>query len=111
MLNTVWPIMMAAMMHRMGTIYCPMRATSTIMPTDTKKMAPNRFFTGSTRCSMRSASIVSARMLPMMKAPKAAEKPTVEASTTMPKQRPRATMSMVSLLIRGFTFFRNRGMR
>ena len=42
------------------------------MPTETKKMAPKRSFTGDTMRSMLSASMVSARMLPIMKAPKAA---------------------------------------
>ena len=49
--------------------------------------------------------------LPMMKAPKAAEKPTADAMTTMPKQRARAVMRRVSLLISFRVFFRNSGMR
>ena len=109
--NTVCPTMMAAMMQRMGTMYSTISATSTIMPTETKKMAPKRSFTGLTRCSIFSASMVSARMLPMMNAPKAAENPTLEASTTIPKHSPSATMSMVSSLISGLVFFKNRGIR
>ena len=41
------------------------------MPTDTKKMAPNKSFIDEMAESMRSASTVSASMLPIMKAPKA----------------------------------------
>ena len=110
-LRMVWPSMMATMMQRMGTIYSMMSATSTIMPTDTKKMAPKRFLTGATRCSIFWASTVSARMLPMTKAPKAAEKPTAEANTTIPKQRARAVMSMVSSFNNGFAFLKKSGMR
>ena len=47
----------------------------------------------------------------MTKAPNAAEKPTAEANTTMPKQRARAVMSKVSSFINDLAFLRNRGMR
>ena len=47
----------------------------------------------------------------MMKAPKAAEKPTLDAVTTMPKHRARAVMSRVSSFMRGFILRRNIGMR
>ena len=40
--------------------------------------------------------MVSARMAPMTKAPNAVEKPAYDASTTMPKQSPTATMQSVS---------------
>ena len=103
--------MIATMIQRIGTIYSTMSATSTIMPTETKKMAPKRSFTGATRCSICSASTVSARILPMMKAPNAAENPTEDAITTMPKHKARAVISMVSLLINDFTLRRNSGMR
>ena len=110
-LRIVWPSMTAAMMLMMGTIYSMMRFTSTIMPTDTKKIAPKRFFTGATRCSICSASTVSAKMLPITKAPKAAEKPAAEAATTMPKQRARAVISSVSSFISGFSLRRAKGMK
>ena len=110
-LRMVWPSMTAAMMLTMGMMYSMMSATSTIMPTDTKKMAPKRFLTGATRCSMVSASTVSARMLPMTKAPKAAEKPAAEAATTMPKQRARAVMSSVSSFISGLSLRSAMGMK
>ena len=111
MLSMVCPNMMAATMQRMGTIYSMMSDTSTIMPTDTKNMAPKRFLTGETKCSMVLPSSVSLRILPMTKAPKAAEKPTAEANTTMPKQRARAVMSKVSSFINGFAFLKNSGIR
>ena len=47
---------------------------------------------------IRSASIVSARILPMTKAPKADEKPTREDSTAIRQHSPKATMSSVSSL-------------
>ena len=80
------------------------------MPTDTKKMAPKRFFTGSTSFSMRSASMVSARMLPMMKAPKADEKPTLAENTAIAQHRPSDTMSSTSALMSLRTERRNSGM-
>ena len=80
------------------------------MPTETKKTAPKRFLTGSTSFSMRSASTVSARMLPMMKAPKADEKPTLVEKTAMAQQRPSETTSSTSLLMRRRTRRRKMGM-
>ena len=84
---------------------------STIIPTDTKNIAPNKSFTGDTRLSMRSASSVSARILPMMNAPKAAEKPHKSATTTIAKHNPRATISIVSLLSIDLNFLKNSGSR
>ena len=88
----------------------PMTAGSTIMPTETKKMAPKRFLIPVRRCSMRSPSTVSARMEPMTKAPRADEKPANEASATMPKQRPMAMMSSISSFRKRFAFLRRSGM-
>ena len=81
------------------------------MPTDTKKMAPKRFFTGSTSLMMRSASIVSARMLPITKAPKALLNPTFVDSTAMKQHRPSATMRSVSPFMSLRMERRNRGTR
>ena len=83
---------------------------STSMPTETKNIAPKRFFTGSTSLMIFSASMVSARMLPMTKAPKALLKPTLVLSTAMAQQRPSDTMSSTSLFINLRTRRRNRGM-
>ena len=69
---------------------------STNIPTDTKKMAPKRFLTGSTSFSICSASIVSARMLPMMNAPKADEKPTFVEKTAIAQHSPSDTINSTS---------------
>ena len=74
------PRMTARVITTIGPAYSTIMAGSTIMPTDTKKMAPNKSLTGFTRRSMLSASTVSARMEPMMNAPKAAEKPCARPS-------------------------------
>ena len=104
------PMRMVSTRMRMGRAYSSRIWVSTSMPTDTKKMAPKRFLTGSTNFSMRSASMVSARMLPMMKAPKADEKPTLVEMTAMAQQRPSETMSSTSLLMSLRTLRRKRGM-
>ncbi len=72
---------------------------STSIPTETKKMAPNRSFTGCTTRSIRSTSMVSARMLPITKAPKAELKPTAVEIQAMAQQRPSDTMTSVSSVI------------
>ena len=68
----------------------------TIIPTDTKNTAPNRFLIGVVNLWIISASSVSARMEPMMKAPSAEEKPAVLASQTMRKHSPTANTVKVS---------------
>ena len=90
---------MVSTRQRMGMAYSTRIFGSTSIPTDTKNTAPKRFLTGSTSFSMRSASIVSAKMLPMINAPKAELKPTLVENTAMAQQRPKATMSSTSLLI------------
>jgi len=71
-------------------------AGSIIMPTDTKKTAAKRSFTGRSRCSMRLPSRVSARIEPMTKAPSAGEKPTFVAIMTIMRQSAIDTTSIVS---------------
>ena len=83
----------------MGTAYSNIIEGSTIIPTDTKKIAPKRSFTGLTRWSMCSASTVSAKIDPMIKAPNAAEKPVCAAITTIKKHIANDTISNVSSLI------------
>ena len=95
---------------RIGTAYSTNILGSTSIPTDTKKMAPKRFFTGSTSLIIFSASMVSARMLPMTKAPKALENPTLVDNTAMPQQRPSETTSRVSPLMSFLTDRRKSGM-
>ena len=67
-----------------------------IIPTDTKKMAPNKSFTGATSFSIFSASTVSAKIDPIIKAPNAAENPTLAATTTIPKHNASETISNIS---------------
>ncbi|MCY1510787.1 hypothetical protein D9M68_451760 [compost metagenome] len=81
------------------------------IPTDTKKTAPKRSFTGFIRCSIRSALVVSAIIEPMIKAPKAGENPAIVAKITIIKHKARETISSVSSLKRFFAFFNNVGMK
>ena len=60
-------------------------------------MAPNKFLIGSTTFIIFSASMVSAKMLPITKEPKAALKPTFVEITAIRKQSPNDTISKVSL--------------
>ena len=94
-----------------GPMYSTIIAGSTIIPTDTKKIAPNKSFTGATNFSMVSASTVSAKIEPMMKAPNAGEKPTLDAKTTIPKHMANEIINMVSLLTSFFERFKNIGIR
>ena len=103
------PIKIVSTRQIIGMAYSIRIFGSTSIPTDTKKMAPKRFFTGSTSFSMRSASTVSARMLPMIKAPKAEEKPTLVENTAMAQHSPSATISITSLLMSLRTCLKNRG--
>ena len=103
--------MTASVITRIGNAYSPIIAGSTIIPTETKKIAPNKSLTGLTNRSIDSASIVSARIEPMIKAPKAAENPVLAAITTIPKQSARDTISNVSSLINLRQRFKNSGMR
>ena len=109
--KTACPTMTASVMTRIGTAYWTIMPGSTIMPTDTKNTAPNRSLTGLTNRSMDSASAVSAKMEPMIKAPKAGENPVCEAMTTMAKQSPSETISSVSSLISLRQRFNKPGMR
>ena len=94
-----------------GPIYSTIIAGSTIIPTDTKKMAPNKSFTGATSFSMVSASTVSAKIDPIINAPNAGEKPTFAANTTIPKHMANERISIVSLLTHFFERFKNIGIR
>ena len=106
----VCPRRMVSTSTIIGTAYSMRILTSTSIPTETKKMAPKRFFTGSTKRIIFSASTVSDRMLPMTKAPKALLKPTSVLITAMPQQRPRETTSNTSLFTSFRVARRNQGM-
>ena len=83
---------------------------ATIIPTETKNMAPKRFLIGSTMWSMCSLSEVSARIDPITKAPSADENPTDVARATIPKQRPILTIRRISSLRYSLAFFSRVGM-
>ncbi len=108
--KNAFPKMVTTVISITGKAYCTSTAGSTSIPTETKKIAPKRSFTGLIICSMRSASTVSASIEPMMNAPKAAEKPVFVATTTMPRHNPKAITSSVSSFISRFTFFSSAGM-
>ena len=94
-----------------GMAYSTIIAGSTIIPTDTKKIAPKRSLTGFTNRSMDSASMVSAKIDPIMNAPNAAENPVLAAITTIPKHNARDTISKVSSPISFLQRFRNSGIK
>ena len=73
--KTNCPIMTTSVSMATYHLYSHSTCTSMSMPTETKKMAPKRSFTGLTNVSMCSASTVSARMAPIINAPSADEKP------------------------------------
>ena len=103
------PTRVTKVMMTTGQAYCTKTAGLTNIPTETKKIAPKRSFTGWMICSMCSASTVSARIDPIMKAPSAAENPVRVANTTIPRQSPSETISKVSLFISRFAFFKKNG--
>ena len=94
-----------------GSQYLASMAGLIIIPTETKNTAANKSFIGETRCSMCSASTVSAKMLPMTNAPKAGEKPANDANTTIRKHKASATISSVSSFISVRALRSNRGIR
>ena len=69
------PRMVTRVMMITGQAYSTNTAGFTSIPTETKKIAPKRSFTGCMICSMCSASMVSARIDPMINAPSAVENP------------------------------------
>ena len=99
------------MSTRIGS-HCEARISgSTNMPTDTKNTAPKRFFTGSTSRIILSASIVSARILPITKAPNAELKPAPVAMTAIRKHSPSEMMTSVSSVISFRVLRRKSGIR
>ncbi len=94
-----WPKITTTEINSTCCQYSTSMAGSSSIPTDTKKIAPKRSFTGRTKCSIRSACTVSASNAPMMKAPNAALKPVFTANTTMERQSATATISSVSSFI------------
>ena len=105
------PIRMVSTRQTIGMAYFTSTSGSTSIPTETKNTAPKRFFTGSTSLMILSASIVSARMLPMTNAPKALLNPTAEDITAIMQHKPSDTMTIVSSFINLRVLRRNGGMR
>src|SRR6187402_119710 len=90
---------------------CSYKASGAInIPTDTKNTAPNKSFTGFTKCSICSACVVSAMMEPIMKAPSAGEKPTLAAKLTIVKHSANEMMSNISSVSKCLVFLSTVGM-
>ena len=98
---------MTSMVPQCSAITCG----ATIIPTETKKIAPNISLIGVTSFSIRSDSTVSASIDPITNAPSAEENPTPSAKATMARQSPMLTMSRTSSLMYFFAFLRRVGMR
>ena len=67
-------------------------------------MAPKRSFTGFTKCSIFSASLVSAKIDPMINAPKAGENPTFAANITISRHKAKEIIKSISSVNKGFSF-------
>ena len=81
------------------------------MPTDTKKTAPNKSFTGLTKCSICSACVVSAMIEPIIKAPNAGENPTLAAKITINKQSANEIISIISSVNKCLAFLSSVGIK
>src|SRR6476660_2231773 len=91
-----WPVMVKIVNIKTGS-QCSSKELGLIsIPTDTKNTAPNKSFTGLTKCSMCSACVVSAMIEPMMKAPSAGENPTLAANITISKHNAIEMISIIS---------------
>ena len=109
--NIICPKIVTTVITRIGSQYPDNIEGSTIMPTDTKNIAPNIFFIGVTSVSIRSAETVPAIIDPARKAPRADENPILFAITTMRRHMPIDTTMAVSSFMSFLTFERNVGMR
>ena len=97
--NTIMPTMTTTASRAMTLQCCVITVGLTIMPTEMKNTAPKRSLTDEMSRSMRSASMVPARIEPMTKAPNAAEKPDWMENSTMAKHNPMAIISICSSLM------------
>ena len=84
-------------------------AGSTIIPTETKKTAPKKSFSGRTTFSIRTINPVSESTDPIRKAPRAEENPEAVASQTMPKHMPTVIRSSISSFKNEVSFFKTVG--
>ena len=109
--NRGMPMTTTTISIRIGFQYCAMIAGSTIIPTETKKMAPKRSFMLLIDKEICSPSRVSASSEPITNAPSADEKPAAVASATMPKQRPTERITSISSFITRRPFLKRVGIR
>ena len=103
------PRRMVITIATIGRAYFTRIPGSTSIPTDTKKIAPKRFLTGSTSFIILSASTVSARILPITNAPNALLNPTFVDITAIRQHSPKATIIIVSSFISLRVVRRNNG--
>ena len=97
--------------ERISFQYCIRTCGSIIIPTETKKIAPNKSLILCVSLIIRSLSIVSESMEPITNAPNADEKPTLLAMITMPKHKPMEIISNVSSLIYFFALLKKVGIK
>ena len=84
---------------------------STIIPTDTKNIAPKKSFMGLVSFTIFSLCIVPLRMEPITKAPNASEIPALIVITTIRKHKPRETTIRVSPVRKFFIFLKIVGIK
>ena len=92
----VLPMIKAAVSTAIGSAYLMIRAGSTIIPTETKKIPEKRSLTGVKSFFVVSVKAVPESSEPIRNAPNADEKPILVARTTMLRQRPSEKISSVS---------------
>ena len=80
----------------MLTQYSDSEAGLISIPTEMKKIAAKTFFSGVISFSIRCDSMVSARIDPITKAPRALLNPASSAVSTIPRHRPKERMISVS---------------
>ena len=94
--KTIIPTTITKDTKRMAGQYSTSDDGLIIIPTDTKNIAANTFFSGDISCSMRCDSLVSASTIPITNAPSALLNPASSAVSTMPRQRPKERIISVS---------------
>ena len=95
--------------YKIGSAYWINIAGFTSIPTETKNTAPKKSFTGFKIRSILFATSDPAKIAPIIKAPKAEEKPDDVANKTIPKQRATAVIRSVSSFKYFDIFFINVG--
>ena len=108
-LPAICPIITTSEMPTMGTMCCHNSPGSTNRPIATKNTAVNRSRTGSTSDSMRRLCFDSAITAPTRNAPSATLKPSLAATSDVPKHSPSTATNRRSLLSKRATKFSRRG--